>query len=618
MKYVLLLLSLIYQALFCQQLWAGSIEVFEREYTYNASENDSKVSARKAAMQQLQSLVIQEVGVQVQSSFSQQEALDGDDFSRQVQANYKTFSQALTKTRILKQKWDGESFYLKAEITVDTDNLLDQIKLVYVDSSQPVVKKKDCKTIHNHAIDLLAEANRPEVVEQIVAYSAQYPIDEQCYRWQLGILNDFRTLDLDPAGYRDNLFQRIEDEGSSFAGDLLLHVLRYSLSIRQLSASEWEIVKETLKRSRVSIIESTIRHLAHATKIENLNVANKSIQHSNEVFQQSQDLQQQMAEIVELANQGKLGSPKIISVEKVIVSFLGHTSEKMPHLFFDYYIKNSHLLSKDTTSGLTSHVVKIFKAKPTKLSLNFLNDFLSDIELDRGNRRFLFSFFLDLSKNKHHIDIYPQALASLIKTHPELFAQVITSARYNKQKKELLLIEYQLPFTKVLPVAEYAKGLFDKKMRNQTRSADYLIAFGERALPAKGQVVKRLERIQALKRVTNPRNLIVSLLQVLDNVKAKDQAAIDVMIWALSDLDGDINQKAQASLISIGADAMSQIVKRFGQQKSTARRRLVEVMGTYQKKAKSTLGFLQGIKPDTEQLRFAIEDSMAELAMKRE
>ena len=163
MKYLLLVLALV-----CSPVWAGSVEVFEREYTYNASENDSKVSARKAAMLQLQTLVIQEAGVQVQSSFSQKETLEGDDFNRQVQANYKTFSQALTKTRILKQAWDGENFYLKAQITVDTDNLLDQIKLVYVDSSNAPAKNQNCKTIHNHAIDLLAEANKPEIVAEIV------------------------------------------------------------------------------------------------------------------------------------------------------------------------------------------------------------------------------------------------------------------------------------------------------------------------------------------------------------------------------------------------------------------------------------------------------------------
>lgn len=70
MRYGLLLLVTLCQLLFCSQLWAKGVEVFEREYTYNASENDSKVSARKAAMLQLQSLLIQEVGVQVQSSFS--------------------------------------------------------------------------------------------------------------------------------------------------------------------------------------------------------------------------------------------------------------------------------------------------------------------------------------------------------------------------------------------------------------------------------------------------------------------------------------------------------------------------------------------------------------------
>ena len=616
MKYGLLLLVTLCQLLFCSQLWAKGVEVFEREYTYNASENDSKVSARKAAMLQLQSLLIQEVGVQVQSSFSQREVLEGDDFTRQVQANYKTFSQALTKTRIIEQQWDGENFYLKAEVTVDLDNLFEKIQLVYIDNTHSSAKPQDCKSIHNHAIDLLAEANRPEVVEQIVAYSAQYPIDEKCYRWQLGILNDFRTLGLDPAGYRGHLFQRIEKQGSSFAGDLLLHVLRYSLAIRPLSNDEWEVVKATIKRSRVSIIQSTIRHLAHSTQIENLEQANDSIKRSNEVFQHPEDLQHKMAEIIELATLGELGAPKTMSSEKVVLTFLAHTAEKMPKTFFSYYKKHSHLLSKQTTSGLIKDVIKIFKANPNQQNLEFFNEFLADVELYQGKSRFLFSFFLDLRKNKHNIALYPKALSTLVNSHPQLFAQLISSARYNKQKKEFLLIEYQLPFSEVLPAKNYAQGLFDKNMRHQTTAADYLIAFGDRALPAQDQVVKRLTRLKALKKVTNPRNLIVSLLQILDNVKAKDQASIELMIWALSDLDGDINQKAQGSLVKVGADAMPLITKVFAEQKSTARRRLVEVMGTYEDNKKSTLDFLKTLKPESEQLRFAIEDSMSELALR--
>ena len=41
---------------------------FIRDYTYNASDNDSKVSARKATLEQIQKAAIEEVGVQVQSS----------------------------------------------------------------------------------------------------------------------------------------------------------------------------------------------------------------------------------------------------------------------------------------------------------------------------------------------------------------------------------------------------------------------------------------------------------------------------------------------------------------------------------------------------------------------
>ena len=75
---------------------SAGMEQFVREYTYNASENDSKVSARKAAMQQLQVLLIQEVGVQVRSSFEVDDTVSNDVLSREVKANYSTFAQALT------------------------------------------------------------------------------------------------------------------------------------------------------------------------------------------------------------------------------------------------------------------------------------------------------------------------------------------------------------------------------------------------------------------------------------------------------------------------------------------------------------------------------------------
>lgn len=608
MKYLLLVLALV-----CSPVWAGSVEVFEREYTYNASENDSKVSARKAAMLQLQTLVIQEAGVQVQSSFSQKETLEGDDFNRQVQANYKTFSQALTKTRILKQAWDGENFYLKAQITVDTDNLLDQIKLVYVDSSNAPAKNQNCKTIHNHAIDLLAEANKPEIVAEIVKYSAEYPIDEKCYRWQLGILNNFRSLELDPAGYRDNLFQRIEKEGSSYVGDLMVDVLQYALSIRELSESEWAIVKTAMQRSSSSNIQTTISYLIKSTKAEGLAEADKRTKRINQAYQTVDNLLQKMDEILDLAGAGKLGSPKTVDVESVTVSFLEYSSNNMPNLFFKYYTKNSHLIDKDTTSGLIDNVLDLYKAKPNLERLVFLNTFIKDIEIKKSNNKFLFSFFLELKNNKHQVEVYPAALESLLKDNPEFFGQLIATARYNKKKKEQLLIEYNLPAKGILSVESYAEQLFDKNTRNQLEAAQYLVAFNERAKPIKSQVVKRLSRIKALKKLSTPRNLMVELMQILDNIDAHDKVSVEMLVWAIGDLDGEVNKKAQATLEGIGAQSLPYIVSDFAQQKSTAQRRLVEVVGTFNSNKKDALKFLRTVKPSTEQLRFALEDSIAAL-----
>ena len=89
---------------------------FVRDYTYNASENDSKVSARTAALEQLQRAAIEEVGVQVESSVVSNKSVVQGKLKEEMLLNFKLFSQALTKTKILEEKWNGESFYLKAEI----------------------------------------------------------------------------------------------------------------------------------------------------------------------------------------------------------------------------------------------------------------------------------------------------------------------------------------------------------------------------------------------------------------------------------------------------------------------------------------------------------------------
>ena len=118
MRFIYLSRIILLCCLFIINLSASSTTI-TRDYTYKASENDSKLSARKAALKQLQILAIEEIGVEVTSSFSQTTQLSNEDINRQIIDEFSTFSAALTKTKILEDKWNGDTYYIKAEITIN-------------------------------------------------------------------------------------------------------------------------------------------------------------------------------------------------------------------------------------------------------------------------------------------------------------------------------------------------------------------------------------------------------------------------------------------------------------------------------------------------------------------
>ena len=600
--------------LFSPFSWSSEVREFVREYTYNASENDSKVSARKAAMQQLQLLLIQEVGVQVHASFEQTETLDNDVFSRQVQANYQTFSRALTKTKILKQKWDGETFYLKALITVDTDSLTEKIRLITVSQNNPSTPNPaDCKTIHNRAIDMLAEANRPEVVRQLVGYSKQYPIDKTCYRWQLGILNTFTSLELDPAGYRSHLFERIEQQGSSYAGDLMLAVLPYALAIQPLSPQEWLIVAETLQRSTRQVNNSTVRILVNHTQAEKQANIHKKLIEKSQQYQPLSRLKEQLQQLTQLAAEGKLGTLKPFTVSDLSSSVLNSSINRMPAFFMSYYQQVHQQLDISIIQGLANTVAKDFKNYPNNEKIDFLDFYVSTIELDRNSKRWLFSLILDLRKNRLGKAEFKPALTRLLKNHPHKMTEVIISGRYNRQAKEQMLIEYQLAHDSILPVEDYARMLFSEHRRERQSGADYLLAFGQRAAPVKPKIQKVLSRIKEINKVESPRDFVVSLLTVLDNIKAKDAKSVELMVWFTGDLERNISKKAEQSLTLVGGQALETIRQHYPTLKPTAQRRLITVIGSFLDNKEQSLEFLRSIKPETPQQKFAVEDAITAL-----
>ncbi len=202
-------------------LWGVSVysqeKTFVKEYTYKASEADSKISCRAIAINQLRSMLLDELGVYVES----QELLKTNDVagktSQHFAENISTISAGITKLNVLGESWNGETFWMKAAITVDTTSIQESLNRISADHHK-VKELADLKDNLRAANQRLAELtkelnNQKEVgaravltekysakVNEISAansmYNAKAKFELKEYR---GAIEDFsKVIDLDP------------------------------------------------------------------------------------------------------------------------------------------------------------------------------------------------------------------------------------------------------------------------------------------------------------------------------------------------------------------------------------------------------------------------------------
>lgn len=183
---------------------------FEREYTYNASENDSKASARKAALEALKSELIEEVGVDVMSSIENATHVEGEEVTNIIKSSLQTFSVAMTKTEILDEKWNGEKFYLKARIEVDHDAMQAQIKkTIEVEAAKKEETLQD--SLREEILLGLRNLRTSERIRNLCEKAVRLPMEgEKNIFVHQNILDVFRRYGVQDPLYRAFLFQTFE------------------------------------------------------------------------------------------------------------------------------------------------------------------------------------------------------------------------------------------------------------------------------------------------------------------------------------------------------------------------------------------------------------------------
>ena len=102
-------------------------KLFIRGYTYRASEDDSKNSSRKKAIEQLKILLSEEIGTHIENYLEIKKQNRNNVSYQSVKNEISSLSASITKLNILDEKWDGKSYYVKASVRVNEKRTLELI-----------------------------------------------------------------------------------------------------------------------------------------------------------------------------------------------------------------------------------------------------------------------------------------------------------------------------------------------------------------------------------------------------------------------------------------------------------------------------------------------------------
>lgn len=134
---------------------AAQKKIFIREYVYKAGETDSKVTSRQKALTEVKALLIEELGIYVESYVNhivtdERGVITKDFFTNEI----KTLSTGITETKILEERWDGYEYYIKAEIMADPEEVVRRI-------NQTLSKRKSSEAVDS--LKLLLQSSKSEL-----------------------------------------------------------------------------------------------------------------------------------------------------------------------------------------------------------------------------------------------------------------------------------------------------------------------------------------------------------------------------------------------------------------------------------------------------------------------
>jgi len=103
----------------------SSADTYAVEYTYNAFHADNKASSEIMAFDQVRMLLVKKIGLHIQQTINISEYGSANSYAKK---DVEAVTANLTKINILEERWDKESYFIKADIEMDTQPILDALE----------------------------------------------------------------------------------------------------------------------------------------------------------------------------------------------------------------------------------------------------------------------------------------------------------------------------------------------------------------------------------------------------------------------------------------------------------------------------------------------------------
>jgi len=146
-KYLIPIISL--SLLVFSSFVSAETRTFVKEYSYQASEYDSKVSCRALALEQVKRLLLEELGTYLESE------TEVKNFQL-TKDQIVILTAGIVQAEIIDEKWDGKTYYLKAKIAADPKEVIKSIDLLRQDRQ----KTKELEETKKKADEALREVER--------------------------------------------------------------------------------------------------------------------------------------------------------------------------------------------------------------------------------------------------------------------------------------------------------------------------------------------------------------------------------------------------------------------------------------------------------------------------